>query len=48
VGREQPERKRDKGRRRGSGMGGWEKTGVTWGTSAAESTLGVAAVQRAA
>jgi hypothetical protein len=44
-GREQPERKRDKGRRRGSGMGGWEKTRTTWGMSAAESTLCVAAVQ---
>jgi hypothetical protein len=29
-------------------MGGWEKPGATWGASAAESTLGVAAVQGAA
>jgi hypothetical protein len=46
--REQPERKRNKGRRRGSGMGGWDKTWAMWGASATESTLGVAAVQGAA
>jgi hypothetical protein len=31
--------------RKGSGMGGWGKTWAMWGTSAAESMLGVAAEQ---
>jgi hypothetical protein len=49
VGREGAAREKgDRGRRRGSDMGGWEKTGATWGASAAKSTLGLAAVQGAA